>query len=79
MMYARCTARTTAMTLTCAAACPHLHRPAVADMELGAADGPGGQGGVMAPIATQADEPAHTKKKVADFLNHHTGASGSWG
>jgi hypothetical protein len=30
--------------------------------------------GVIAPIAVQADEPAHTKKKVADFLNHHTGA-----
>lgn len=50
--------------------------PAVADMELGGADGPGASGGVMAPIAAQADEPAHTKKKVADFLNHHTGAEG---
>lgn len=47
-------------------------------MELGGADGPGGAGGVMAPIAAQADEPAYTKKKVADFLNHHTGAA-AWG
>jgi hypothetical protein len=51
---------------------PSSRAQSVADMELGGADGPGASGGVMAPIAAQADEPTHTKKKVADFLNHHT-------
>ena len=37
-------------------------------------------GGVLAPIVTpQADEPAHTRKKVHDFLNHHSGQGGRAG
>ena len=40
----------------------------------GGGGGSTASGGVIAPIAVQADEPAHTKKKVGDFLNHHTGA-----
>jgi hypothetical protein len=45
-------------------------------MDVGSSEPPGGGpgGGVIAPIAVLADEPAHTRKKVADFLNHHTGA-----
>ncbi len=59
-------------------ACAALALPAaVADMEVASGEGAGAQGGVLAPIAAQADEPAYTKRKVSDFLNHHTGAPAS--
>lgn len=57
----------------------------VADIDMVGADsasGAGGAGGgggaasasdgVLAPIALQSEEPAYTRKKVADFLAHHT-------
>ncbi|KAL4424148.1 hypothetical protein ABPG75_001449 [Micractinium tetrahymenae] len=51
---------------------PSSRAQSVADMEVAGGDPAGAAGGVLAPIAVQADEPAHTKRKVADFLNHHT-------
>ena len=48
---------------------------AVADMEVATGEGGAAAGGVIAPIAVQADEPAHTKRKIAEFLNHHSGVA----
>eukprot|EP00887_Chlorella_sp_A99_P006896 scaffold2.g6896.t1 len=63
-----------------AATAPSSRAHSVADMEVSVAGGlPPGEpsgggvdGGVLAPIALQADEPGYTRKKVADFLNAHT-------
>ncbi|PSC74424.1 sucrose nonfermenting 4 [Micractinium conductrix] len=51
---------------------PSSRAQSVADMEVATGEGGAAAGGVIAPIAVQADEPAHTKRKIAEFLNHHS-------